>query len=605
MATLAYSVLLLISISAAAQETEVPYQQNRSSDLVEALPGVADMQTVDLARWAVDEYLDADDEGFDAVPAVVLSPDDLSESQIADSLWLYLAPSLLILGTAGNCLTFIVLQTRSFRNGAIGFALSALTVVDTSLLWTSLLRQCLLSTMDYDVRILNVFGCKTHFFATCYLSHLSSWTVATLSVERALSIGQPYAVKLLTCSRRRIVVAWSVVAIVLAIINLHFFWNTQYIKITYEDSYDNETVSYNRSTPERFVDNQSEQDRSYFTPWEMNYPTAAQSAETLTSVYPKTNIINSFSESSDSEVTDQLAEGIITSSRLPTLLDSSSSAVHRTVAFDILAMSIDKTQSQNRQVKFSHSSADKPGLTVGDATVSSLTNGYHSNAGDDSNDDDTDDAATGSFNSSWAADADVGRVERSFCFVSHALRLTIWHWADNVLFVLLPFVFIITSNLAVIWRLWRSNSVAKAQDFVGSARARPITSSTMMLMAVSAAFLLTTTPLAVHLLGVESWLQSGDAQTIARIRLSHSVCSLVYYAGSSVNFLLYCFSGSRFRRALRETLTFARVTGTSNQRYSRARYSEYACSLKTLKSLNSDRKNNEVEMLDPNMMTNL
>lgn len=202
-------------------------------------------------------------------------------------------------------------------------------------------------------------------------------------------------------------------------------------------------------------------------------------------------------------------------------------------------------------------------------------------------------------------------METKFCFVSHSVRLTIWHWADNVLFVLLPFGFIITSNLAVIYRLWRSNSIARAQDFVGSARARPITSSTLMLLAVSAAFLLTTTPLAVHLLGVEYWLQSADAQKIARIRLSHCVCSLVYYAGSSVNFLLYCFSGSRFRRALKETLTFARVTRNPNRRFSRARcttpfYSEYACSLRTLKSLNnSDRRNNEVEMLDPNMTTNL
>src|SRR6218665_1360761 len=211
-------MLFLISISAAPQEMKAPFQRNQSLYSVEDLLEVMDMRTVDVARWSINECPDADEGGFETVPEIVLTADDLLESQIADLLWRYLAPSLLILGTAGNCHTFTVLQTRSFRNGAIGFALSALTVVDTSLLWTSLLRQCLLSIIDYDVRILNVFGCKTHFFATCYLSHLSSWTVATLSVERALSISQPYAVKLLTCSRRRIVVAWSVVAIVLAII---------------------------------------------------------------------------------------------------------------------------------------------------------------------------------------------------------------------------------------------------------------------------------------------------------------------------------------------------------------------------------------------------
>lgn len=503
------------------------------------------------------------------------------EYLIAKTLWRFLAPPLLLLGTVGNCLTFVVLQSQSFRNGAIGFALSALTVVDSALLWTSLLRQCIVTITGFDIRSVSAVGCKVHYFAACYLSHLSSWTVATLSVERALSISSPLLLKFTVCSRRRITFAWVGVAVVLACVNVHFFWNAKYKMVVIDPCHRQIALSSSWNA------NPMEDD---------SLQSSGRPSSQLVTDSPGGSTLNRSSES--------LQPTIIIQATKMTIHDSSAS--FRTSIYSDLSENPRYSQRQiqrygnefsstddNRQIPTSH---HRGASVFGHPEFSPSL--------------EFDDALDFEENDDYNCSSDGPIETNSYCYVSYLLQGTIWPWTDNMLFVVLPFIFIITSNMAVVVKLWRSNSVVRGHDFVGEGRLRPITSSTMMLMAVSSAFLLTTTPLAIHLIGVVFWSRNGDERTMARIELSHCICSLVYYADSSINFLLYCFSGSRFRRALRDTLPFLRRRRPLNRRLSMGppggtpMGTEYVCSLRTLRSLNLDRRMTD-ELRKPSTFTSI
>ena len=134
-----------------------------------------------------------------SVATVRMQADVFAEYHIATWLWTYFAPTLLILGSAGNALSLAVLRgCPSFRNSSVGFTLSALAVVDTGVLWVPLLRQWLLYATDdvVDLRcVTGPVGCKLHYVLSYFLSHLSSWTVVVVTVERTMFVGLPIVAK--------------------------------------------------------------------------------------------------------------------------------------------------------------------------------------------------------------------------------------------------------------------------------------------------------------------------------------------------------------------------------------------------------------------------
>jgi len=73
-----------------------------------------------------------------------------------------------------------------------------------------------------------------------------------------------------------------------------------------------------------------------------------------------------------------------------------------------------------------------------------------------------------------------------------------------------------------------------------------------MLLVVSLAWLLLTTPYAVFTLGLRYF--PSDRQTKATLRLTRVVCFLLMYINHAINFLLYCLTGRKFRAELKEML---------------------------------------------------
>lgn len=144
------------------------------------------------------------------------------QDRLTETLGVYVPPFLIIIGTLGNFLSVITLQSRHFRFSSTGFILTALSALDIALLNTGLMRNWLKSAFSIDVRDLSRFSCKVHIFLTYYLHQLASWTLILLTSERTIALWFPLRCKEL-CSRCRIVLAWLVIAAVLFAENSLFF----------------------------------------------------------------------------------------------------------------------------------------------------------------------------------------------------------------------------------------------------------------------------------------------------------------------------------------------------------------------------------------------
>jgi hypothetical protein len=72
-----------------------------------------------------------------------------------------------------------------------------------------------------------------------------------------------------------------------------------------------------------------------------------------------------------------------------------------------------------------------------------------------------------------------------------------------------------------------------------------------MLVVVTFVFVLTTTPITIFFAGANIWpTDIRDIVGFSCTYLAYSVCNMLFYLNSAVNFFLYCVSGSQFRHAL-------------------------------------------------------
>ncbi len=141
---------------------------------------------------------------------------------------------------------------------------------------------------------------------------------------------------------------------------------------------------------------------------------------------------------------------------------------------------------------------------------------------------------------------------------------TIFPWIDLCLACLIPFLIMLVANSSIAAKLIRANHVRKTKLNVG--KDKKLTSMTAILFSITATFLLTTAPVTVFL-----YVIKYSKQGIAQYELLWTSLSLLFYANYSVNFLLYCASGSRFRR---EFVRMCRIKINDSRM---ARQNDYAC----------------------------
>ena len=146
------------------------------------------------------------------------------------ALWFkYGSPFLLVIGTVRNLMAAVTLQSPLFHSSSTRFILSALALCDVFVLNTGLMRWWLLYFNGTDIRTISSYGCKIHLLLTYYSHQLASWTLILLTSERTISVTIPLKCKQLW-SKKRIVMTWLAIALVLFVFNIHFFFNSDIIE---------------------------------------------------------------------------------------------------------------------------------------------------------------------------------------------------------------------------------------------------------------------------------------------------------------------------------------------------------------------------------------
>ncbi|CAH1797430.1 unnamed protein product [Owenia fusiformis] len=152
------------------------------------------------------------------------------EATIAEGLWVYCAPLIIILGTIGNTLALIILTRKNMRKSTSSVYLSVLAVVDTMVLYTGLLRYWIIYISDVDIRDITLGGCKVHIFIVYYTVHLSAWILVVVTSERLIAVYIPHKAQVY-CTHFSTLITLCVLFAVFFVTNLHFFWTFGYIEI--------------------------------------------------------------------------------------------------------------------------------------------------------------------------------------------------------------------------------------------------------------------------------------------------------------------------------------------------------------------------------------
>ena len=108
------------------------------------------------------------------------------------AVWTYVPPIIIIAGTIGHILTTIAVQQRKMTSFTI--YLTALAFVDTLVLYTQTLNLWLNYALGIVIKEHSPFLCKMHYFIGFLFTHMSSWLVMCLTIERTLCMYFPHKI---------------------------------------------------------------------------------------------------------------------------------------------------------------------------------------------------------------------------------------------------------------------------------------------------------------------------------------------------------------------------------------------------------------------------
>ena len=136
-------------------------------------------------------------------------------SAIANDLNLYFPILLIVIGTIGNLITFLIYTRVEFRRTSIGFYYSCLAVVDTVALYVGSIKYYIKAKYDYNLTTESVFACKFLTSSIYFLAQLSAWITVIASIDRLFSIVRPLHYSLIRRNKLQYVMVGSIFAVLL------------------------------------------------------------------------------------------------------------------------------------------------------------------------------------------------------------------------------------------------------------------------------------------------------------------------------------------------------------------------------------------------------
>ncbi|KAH3848485.1 G-protein coupled receptor daf-37-like [Dreissena polymorpha] len=134
----------------------------------------------------------------------------------------------------------------------------------------------------------------------------------------------------------------------------------------------------------------------------------------------------------------------------------------------------------------------------------------------------------------------------------------VWPWIDLCMFCAIPFSVIVIGNALIAFKVLQSkkkskSTVAPAQpsrsrDPQQGTRNGKQSSMTAMLFTLNTVFLVSTSPVSIYNIGYADWIEGADNATLAGLEFWWAVVNMFMYTNNSINFFLYCLSGTKFRK---------------------------------------------------------
>ncbi|XP_041357610.1 cysteinyl leukotriene receptor 2-like [Gigantopelta aegis] len=150
-------------------------------------------------------------------------PNSIVEFVIATWLWRICGAVIIFPGLTGNIIAIYIFSKLDIASSTANVHFFVLTITDSAILVTVLLRQWIVFTFDYDLRNISNLGCKIHHFLAYTLSDFSPWVLVSLSCERVISVYFPFDFRR-WCTVRRAVCKLAAMFFVFCIINAHLLW---------------------------------------------------------------------------------------------------------------------------------------------------------------------------------------------------------------------------------------------------------------------------------------------------------------------------------------------------------------------------------------------
>ncbi|KAL8569510.1 hypothetical protein ACOMHN_002057 [Nucella lapillus] len=136
----------------------------------------------------------------------------------------------------------------------------------------------------------------------------------------------------------------------------------------------------------------------------------------------------------------------------------------------------------------------------------------------------------------------------------------IWPWVDAVIYCYVPLACLVVFNVLILRQVRLSSSFQAKTNTAAVAAATDKTSKmsdkeaqlTRMLLLVTTAFLIFVSPVAIIIVVERNYWFPDTPLEKAQYHLVRTICNNLDYTNHALNFLLYCFSGQRFRQELKQ-----------------------------------------------------
>ena len=146
--------------------------------------------------------------------------------RIEDVLWTYVVPIIILVGTIGNLLSFIVLFKSRMRNTSVYFYLMVLACADTLVLYISAFKTWIRVLTNFELLNYSNVSCKLLYFLLLFSIHMAAWIVVLITFDRFVAVWRPlHAADM--CTIRRAWIATVCLAGTVLAYNLHVFWSFQ------------------------------------------------------------------------------------------------------------------------------------------------------------------------------------------------------------------------------------------------------------------------------------------------------------------------------------------------------------------------------------------